>query len=284
MSEGFIGVRLGSRTPETRRFGPVILSLVSIGDRDTGGGDVVAAMSGPRLTYQEAPREQIHSRGLTSQYRYVVRRLEDLVRELGAARTPVGSRILDYGCASQPYRHLFGPGIEYVGADLHGNPNADVLLLDNGSVPEPDSSFDVLLSTQVLEHVEDPDHYLAEAYRLLRPGGALVLTTHGLMYYHPDPVDYWRWTHEGLIKLVRSAGFEVEDAKGALGLSSAALQLLQDAAASRVPRVARPLFVAFMQQLVALADRRYSDETRLQNSLVLGLRGVRPNQGSAGRG
>lgn len=252
---------------------------MSIGDSSTGDVDPVTAATGPRPTYHHAPREQIHSRGLTAQFRYVVRRLEELVCELGVSRTPVGSRVLDYGCANQPYRHLFAPGVVYVGADLSGNSGADILLLEDGSVPAPDGSFDVVLSTQVLEHVENPDHYLAEAYRLLKPGGALVLTTHGLMYYHPDPVDYWRWTHEGLVKVVRSAGFDVERVEGALGLSSAALQLLQDAATSRVPRVARPAFVALMQQLVGLADHRYTNETRVQNSLVLGIRGIRPGGG-----
>ncbi len=59
-----------------------------------------------------------------------------------------------------------------------------------------------MLSTQVLEHVTDPRLYLAECHRVLRPGGPLLLSTHGIMVYHPDPVDYWRWTGAGLQRAV----------------------------------------------------------------------------------
>ena len=56
------------------------------------------------------------------------------------------------------------------------------------------TSFDAVLSTQVLEHVADPGALPAERFRVLRPGGRLLLSTHGIFVYHPDPDDYWRWT------------------------------------------------------------------------------------------
>ncbi len=48
-----------------------------------------------------------------------------------------------------------------------------------------------------------PGLYLSECFRVLRPGGQLLLSTHGVFPYHPDPVDLWRWTCEGL--RIRSA-------------------------------------------------------------------------------
>ena len=41
---------------------------------------------------------------------------------------------------------------------------------------------------------------------MLRPGGLALFSTHGVIRYHPIPVDYWRWTHTGLEKLTRDAG------------------------------------------------------------------------------
>jgi SAM-dependent methyltransferase len=70
----------------------------------------------------------------------------------------------------------------------------------------PDESFDVVISTQTLEHVRDPARSISEIRRVLRPGGIALLSTHGVWPYHPVPHDYWRWTHEGLAALVQDAG------------------------------------------------------------------------------
>jgi SAM-dependent methyltransferase len=68
----------------------------------------------------------------------------------------------------------------------------------------------VVLSTQQLEHVSDPASVLAEAHRVLRSSGRLLLSTHGVWVHHPDPLDLWRWTEEGLCTLIERAGFRVE--------------------------------------------------------------------------
>jgi SAM-dependent methyltransferase len=143
-------------------------------------------------------------------------------------------------------------------------------------VPEPDASFDAVLSTQVLEHVEDPDLYLGEAFRVLRPGGSIVLSTHGIMYYHRDPEDYWRWTMPGLVRLLERHGFVVEERRGVLGLVATGLQHVQDGTYWFLPRPFRPLFTFVMQAIVTFADRRYSAEDRELNGMVLAVRAVRP--------
>jgi SAM-dependent methyltransferase len=60
-----------------------------------------------------------------------------------------------------------------------------------------DETFDVVLCTQVLEHVRRPHQALLEMARVLRPGGVLLMSTHGVYPFHPDPNDYWRWTQQG---------------------------------------------------------------------------------------
>jgi SAM-dependent methyltransferase len=203
-----------------------------------------------------------------------------MMTELGGLdRLPPGSRLLDFGCATTPYRDLVAPGVEYVGVDIPGNPNADVALSADGTVPLPDASFDMVVSTQVLEHVGDPMLYLSESFRLLRPGGKLVLTTHGIMYYHRDPADYWRWTCEGLEKIVQDVGFDVVEMRGIMGLASAAIQLFQDATVGHVPRFARNPYIMVMQAAAKSFDRRYSEEHRLQDCLVLAVCAQRPSSG-----
>jgi SAM-dependent methyltransferase len=199
--------------------------------------------------------------------------LEALSRDL---RLPRGGRILDYGCAETPYRHFFPADADYVGADLVGNPFATLELNDDGTVPAEDDSFDVVLSTQVLEHVTDPGTYLSECFRVLRPGGQLLLSTHGIFVYHPDPDDYWRWTCAGLQRAVSGAGFEIERFEGIIGLAATGLQLIQDAVYWHLPRLLQPVFAAGMQALASVADRLQGPGSRRLNAQVFALVAGKP--------
>jgi SAM-dependent methyltransferase len=121
------------------------------------------------------------------------------------------SRVLDYGCGGSPYRSLFGE-CTYHRADMADMAGGDKLDFEYGSdsrLPAAATGYDCIVSTQVLEHVEDPLFYLQECYRALEPGGHLLLTTHGMFKDHAVPYDYWRWTIFGLRCLVEKAGFEV---------------------------------------------------------------------------
>ena len=189
---------------------------------------------------------------------------------------PAGGRVIDYGCADVPYRRLFASDADFVPADLPGNPRAAVQIRSDGTLPVPDEDFDALLSTQVLEHVNDPQLYLSECFRVLRPGGRMLLSTHGIMVHHADPVDYWRWTSEGLDRVVREAGFEVLRFEGIMGLAATGLQLVQDAVYYRLPRVPRAALALLLQALIALADRLETSESRRVNALVFALVARKP--------
>jgi SAM-dependent methyltransferase len=206
---------------------------------------------------------------------YIVRALPAAIAEL-AADLPRAGRVLDYGCADTPYRRLFDADADYVAADLPGNERASLEIGQDGSVPVDDASCDVVLSTQVLEHVADPATYLRECFRVLRPGGRMLLSTHGVMVWHPDPVDYWRWTCEGLRRAVSEAGFEVRRFEGIMGLAATGLQLFQDAVLSRTPRLLQPPLVLVMQALIAAVDRFQSRESKRMNALVFALIAEKP--------
>jgi len=176
--------------------------------------------------------------------------------------------LLDFGCAEKPYRGFFGSEITYVGADLVGNPMADVEVTDIGTLPLEESSFDAVLSTQVLEHVADPPTYLRECCRVLRPGGRMLLSTHGTMVLHPDPIDYWRWTSDGLRYELSRAGLDVIALEGVMGLAATGVQLFQDATWGHLPPWLRAPYALALQTLIALFDRVHSDRSRSFNALV----------------
>jgi SAM-dependent methyltransferase len=226
--------------------------------------------------YETRRRADVRELVPWSPFAYVAWRLRQCITRLveGAALAP-DATVVDYGCADAPYRGLFGRKVTYVGADLEGNPRADVELRADGTLPLDEGSVDLVLSTQVLEHVEDPALYLSECARVLRPGGSLVLSTHGIMYLHRDPDDFWRWTCDGLEKVVADAGLDVAEADGVLGLVPAGLMLVQVGIARRLPRFAlKPVIVVF-QALIAATDLGSSATSRREFGLVIAVRATK---------
>jgi SAM-dependent methyltransferase len=176
-------------------------------------------------------------------------------RELGRFR------LLDVGCGDKPYAPLFAPYVsDHVGVDAVENPHAEL----HGPIealPVEDGSYDVVLCSQVLEHVDDPAQAVRELGRVLRSGGRLLLTTHGVYYYHPLPGDYWRWTHAGLEKVLHDNGewasVNVTPASGTTACIAMLLNVYIDLAArrARVGALAKPL-VAVLNTAAAAIDGR----------------------------
>jgi len=134
---------------------------------------------------------------------------EPLARWLRAEAAKLGSQpgysLLDVGCGDKPYASLFAAASPYVGFDVPGNDHAD-LTGSIEAIPAPDASFDAVLCLQVLEHVRDPAAAVRELHRVVKPGGSVLASTHGVFVYHPNPDDLWRWTHTGLERLFQDSG------------------------------------------------------------------------------
>jgi SAM-dependent methyltransferase len=136
--------------------------------------------------------------------------LSDLLLALEKVRSDKPQQILDYGCGGSPYRFLF-PNAEYKRADYLQTDayDLDYALNEDSRVSERDESFDLILSTQVAEHVKSPQTYFSECYRLLKPQGRLICSTHGYFPDHGCPYDFQRWTSEGLVRDLTNVGFEI---------------------------------------------------------------------------
>lgn len=116
---------------------------------------------------------------------------------------PANYRLLDLGCGSKPYRSLFTGATEYIGLDIVPGPQVDIVG-EAWNLPFPDASFDVLISTQVLEHTRDLDLTIKEIQRVVKPGGSIFISAPLAFVEHGQPYDYWRFTQFGLRHLFRN--------------------------------------------------------------------------------
>jgi SAM-dependent methyltransferase len=119
-------------------------------------------------------------------------------------------KVLDYGAGASPYRQYF-PNAEYRRADITGAKYLDYHIGADSTITEADETFDLIISTQVAEHVVNPDVYFRECFRLLKKGGRLILTTHGIWEEHGSPYDFQRWVEAGFRRDLTLAGFERMD-------------------------------------------------------------------------
>lgn len=77
------------------------------------------------------------------------------------------------------------------------------------AIPCEDSTFDFVITQEVLEHVTSPDLAMKEIHRVLKTAGRVYIQLPFTIGYHPCPHDYWRFTHEGMAHLVQSNGFRI---------------------------------------------------------------------------
>jgi SAM-dependent methyltransferase len=117
-----------------------------------------------------------------------------------AAAVPAGSKVLDLGAGSCPYRPYFRDCTyktqDFIALspeqlrDKHGYGQIDYVC-DATAIPVDDGAFDVVLCTEVLEHVPNPAAVVAEICRVLRPGGTLLLTAPLGSGLHQTPFHFY---------------------------------------------------------------------------------------------
>lgn len=146
--------------------------------------------------------------------------VEDFVKTI-VDEIPVGAYILDAGAGQCQYKKLF-PSQQYFAIDAAVGEEAwDYSQLDMVgdlcNVPVKNNSFHIVLSTQVLEHVKEPQSLILETFRILHPGGSIYLSAPQSEGVHQEPHDYFRFTRYGMQHLFEKAGFSIEYIKPSCG-------------------------------------------------------------------
>lgn len=126
----------------------------------------------------------------------------------------VKGRLLDLGCGKAPLYLVYKNFADDVSCvdwenSLHINDYVDTTCDLSKKLPIEDEKFDTILLSDVLEHLPNPDKLWSEMFRLLVPGGKLILNVPFLYWIHEEPYDYYRYTEYALRRLAEQAGFSV---------------------------------------------------------------------------
>jgi len=143
-----------------------------------------------------------------SRSRYFPRKLQrnHIVREAADKHYDV---IIDVGGGRSKYKKILKCN-SYISTDIEDRigDGAVVIADANVTLPFNDATANLVICTEVLEHLHSPLNAVEEMARILKPGGKIVLTVPFLWPEHEAPVDFYRYTQWGVTHLLTTAGFE----------------------------------------------------------------------------
>ncbi len=128
--------------------------------------------------------------------------------QIKSAMPCIKGRVLNVGSGAVERYKLLSDVTEYIRMDIEKGQNVDVVGRAE-AIPFPDRSFDSIISTQVFEHVENPEQAAREFGRVLKKGGSVLVTVPQWNELHEEPHDYWRYTRYGLQSLFERHGFKL---------------------------------------------------------------------------
>ncbi|HLY33902.1 MAG TPA: methyltransferase domain-containing protein, partial [Jatrophihabitantaceae bacterium] len=132
-------------------------------------------------------------------------------RWLASRANDISGTMLDLGAGNQPFRPWYSTlAKRTIAVDAAPLPGLDAVSFA-APLPFRDASFDSILCTSVLEHVDNAEYAVSEIARVLKPGGRLLVTVPFLYPEHEAPYDFWRTTHHGLRSVLERHGLVVED-------------------------------------------------------------------------
>jgi len=138
--------------------------------------------------------------------------------------------LVDIGCGTKPYQSIFELYVHrYIGIDLKKSKKRKLyadIVADAYHTSMKDASCELVLCSEVLEHLEDPGKALTEIYRILKEDGIAIVTTPFFWHIHEPPRDFYRFSEYGLQYLFREARFEIIEITPLTGFCVTFTQLL----------------------------------------------------------
>ena len=131
-------------------------------------------------------------------YEYIEKKLQNVNKS---------ALLFDIGAGTQPFAELLGHFNTYT-VDFNPYKGIDVVTDLNNPLPVRDSVVDIVVMSNLIEHIPEPLALLKESKRILKPGGTLILTVPFLIKIHQEPYDFFRYTEFMLQRLFNHSGFQ----------------------------------------------------------------------------
>ena len=159
-------------------------------------------------------------------------------------------RLLDLGCGRKPYQRKYSRVCRTsIAIDVpYTKPKkGSIDIMGRGtSLPFKPHTFDVVLSTEVMDDIPEPSEFLREIFRVLKPNGTLILTTPFLVPLYDAPYEYYRFTSYGLEYLLEKEGFTIDNIKPFGGLHGVLLSFIMTSQTKFWYMVAKAMKLQFL--------------------------------------
>jgi SAM-dependent methyltransferase len=164
--------------------------------------------------------------------------------------------LLDIGAGNSPFKHLLNKDVKYIGLDIKDADNFDyknddIIHYDGNEMPFENESFQHIICTEVLEHVENPTLLISETFRVLKPNGKAIFTIPWSARFHYQPYDYHRYT-PSMLKTLFSSFRNVEIKERGTDVASMVAKLI----------------VLYFRHLTSIINEKFNPFLVLKNLLV----------------
>ena len=207
---------------------------------------------------------------------YLIADLKDAIQEYARGE------VLDVGCGNKPYEVLFTETTElYIGCDVVQSSEEKVDVICHATeLSFENNRFDTVFTTQVIEHVGDPFKMSEELFRVLKPGGFVIMSAPFTWELHEEPYDFFRYTKYGLNEMLSKVGFDVLNVKANGGKWAALIQIFLNMIYSTfrrktfIRRCLKFIFIncrctALINQFALYIDKTFHDELLTLNYVVV---------------
>jgi len=178
--------------------------------------------------------------------------------------------LVDIGSGNTPYKPFFKEKIkDYITIDTINFKGDKPDIFGNAlNLPIKDNSVDTIFSSQVLEHVPNPNKMINEIHRVLKKGGVCILTTHMANPLHGEPHDYFRFTKYGLKQLFKkfSKIEKIEENGGALLSIS---QFIVWGLSEKLPNIISFPIVILSNLIIKRLDKLFYDKRFTTNYIIV---------------